>query len=142
MSQFIYVNSEGLIINRVVADKIEDCAPPEGISVFQEPEEQPMNIGGTFIEGEYTPPYSPNEVPPTMVPSPASKLGLKRALDEIGMWSQVKAAIASDENVQEEWNLAVEIRRTDPLVQMMIDSMSLTEEQVDNILIRANELVS
>lgn len=84
----------------------------------------------------------PYEEPSAPVPVSASKLGLKRALSELGIWDQVKASIASDPDVQEEWSLAVEIRRTDPLVQMMIDSMSLTEEQVDNILIRANELVS
>ncbi len=33
--------------------------------------------------------------PPPVVPSKASKLGIKRALDEIGQWSAVKAAIAA-----------------------------------------------
>ena len=84
-------------------------------------------------------PYVP---PPLPVPTSASKLGLKRALAEIGLWDQVKAAIAADPDAQEEWDLAVEIRRTDPLVQMMIDAMGLTPEQVDAILIRANELVA
>ena len=64
------------------------------------------------------------------------------ALAEIGLWDQVKAAIAADPDIQEEWELAVEIRRTDPLVQMMIDAIGLTPEQVDAILIRANELVA
>ena len=84
-------------------------------------------------------PYVP---PPLPVPTSASKLGLKRALAEIGLWDQVKAAIATDPDVQEEWELAVEIRRTDPLVQMMIDAIGLTPEQADAILIRANELVA
>ena len=84
-------------------------------------------------------PYVP---PPLPVPTSASKLGLKRALAEIGLWDQVKAAIAADPDIQEEWDLAIEIRRTDPLVQMMIDAIGLTPEQADAILIRANELVA
>ena len=84
-------------------------------------------------------PYVP---PPLPVPTSANKLGLKRALAEIGLWDQVKAAIAADPDIQEEWDLAIEIRRTDPLVQMMIDAIGLTPEQADATLIRANELVA
>ena len=84
-------------------------------------------------------PYVP---PPLPVPTSASKLGLKRALAEIGLWDQVKAAIAAGPDIQDEWDLAIEIRRTDPLVQMMIDAIGLTPEQADAILIRANELVA
>ena len=90
----------------------------------------------------YIPTFEGIPAPPLPVPTSASKLGLKRALAEIGLWDQVKAAIAADPDAQEEWDLAVEIRRTDPLVQMMIDAMGLTPEQADAILIRANELVA
>ena len=90
----------------------------------------------------YIPTFEDIPAPPLPVPTSASKLGLKRALAEIGLWDQVKAAIAADPDIQEEWELAVEIRRTDPLVQMMIDAIGLTPEQADAILIRANELVA
>lgn len=84
-------------------------------------------------------PYVPPSLP---VPTSASKLGLKRALAEIGLWDQVKAAIAADPDIQEEWNLGIEIRRTDPLTQKLINVMALVPAQVDSILIRANELVA
>lgn len=80
--------------------------------------------------------------PAQVVPASASKLGIKRALAEVGLWEQAKAAIAGDPDAQEEWDLAIEIRRTDPLTQALIDVMALTPEQVDAILIRANELVA
>lgn len=83
----------------------------------------------------------PYVAPPAPVPTSCTKLGLKRAFDELGRWSAVKAAIASNPDTQEEWNLAVEIKRTDTLVQGMIAALSLTPEQVDNLLIRANALV-
>ncbi|UGA47088.1 hypothetical protein HU230_0014020 [Bradyrhizobium quebecense] len=79
--------------------------------------------------------------PPAPVPASCTKLGLKRAFDELGTWAAVKAAIAADANVQEEWDLATELRRADPLVQNMIAVLGLSEAQVDQLLIRANALV-
>jgi hypothetical protein len=84
----------------------------------------------------------PYVAPPAPVPNSASKLGLKRAFSEMGQWAAVKAMIASNDDLQEEWDLAVEIRRTDPLVQGMIPALGLNEAQVDALLIRAAELVA
>jgi hypothetical protein len=78
---------------------------------------------------------------PAPVPTSCTKLGLKRAFDELGQWANVKAAIASNANAQEEWDLATEIKRVDPLVQGVIAALGLTEAQVDNLLIRATALV-
>ncbi|MGY4226520.1 hypothetical protein ACVMIH_003881 [Bradyrhizobium sp. USDA 4503] len=79
--------------------------------------------------------------PPAPVPTSCTRLGLKRAFDELGTWATVKAAIAADANVQEEWDLATEIRRSDPLVQRMITVVGLSDNQVDALLVRANALV-
>ncbi|GIQ73177.1 hypothetical protein [Bradyrhizobium sp. RD5-C2] len=79
--------------------------------------------------------------PPAPLPASCTKLGLKRAFDELGTWAAVKAAIAADANAQEEWDLATEIRRADPLVQHMITIVGLTDPEVDQLLIRANALV-
>ncbi|WP_050629323.1 hypothetical protein [Bradyrhizobium viridifuturi] len=78
---------------------------------------------------------------PAPVPASCTKLGLKRAYDELGSWAIVRAAIAADAAVQEEWDLATELRRTDPLVQRMITALGLSDAQVDLLLIRANALV-
>lgn len=80
--------------------------------------------------------------PALVVPSSTSKLGLIRAFKEQGAWASVKAMIAADDDVQEEWDAATEIRRADPITQGMIAAMHLTDEQVDALLIRANELVA
>jgi hypothetical protein len=84
----------------------------------------------------------PYVAPAQVVPASASKLGIKRALAEIGLWDQAKAAIAADPGAQEDWDLAIEIRHTDPLAQKLINVMALAPSQVDAILIRANELVA
>ncbi len=91
-----------------------------------------------LAEGNVPDPYV---APATPVPSSCTKLGLKRAFDELGQWAAVKAAIASNPDTQEEWDLAVEIKRSDSLVEGMISALGLTESQVDNLLIRANALV-
>lgn len=83
-------------------------------------------------------PYVP---PPVPVPPSATRLGLMRALKEIGQWDAVKAALAANPEVQEEWDVAIEVKRTDPITQGMIAQMGLTEEQVDALLIRARDLV-
>jgi hypothetical protein len=84
----------------------------------------------------------PYVAPDAPIPASASKLGLKRAFDEIGQWDNVKAYLAANPNLQEDWDLAVEIKRTDPLTQGAIVALSLTDEQTDALLTRAEELVS
>lgn len=76
------------------------------------------------------------------VPISASKLGLIRVFKEQGIWSSVKSLIAADQDVQEEWDAAIEIRRADPITQGMIAAMQLSDEQVDALLVRAAELVA
>lgn len=79
--------------------------------------------------------------PGVIVPDVASKLGLKRALSELGLWPQVKELIASEPDTQEEWDLALEIKRADPLTKGLLAAMNLSTAQVDAILIRARQLV-
>ncbi|WP_407156303.1 hypothetical protein [Bradyrhizobium sp. STM 3557] len=76
----------------------------------------------------------------TFVPESATKLGLRRVFVEQGRWDQVRALIASDSVTQEEWDLAIEIKRSDPLTQALISAMSLQPADVDAILVRAKQL--
>ena len=91
---------------------------------------------------EHIGPTQPYVSPAPAVPSSASKLGLKRALVEQGRWDMVKAAIAADADRQEEWDLATEIRRSDPITRGVIALLNLSADQVDALLIRATALVA
>lgn len=138
MSVYSVVDPSGTIINNVVLDGGADWLPPEGCSIVLN-DGQGYQIGGTLIGGHYTEPVL--DLPRPILPTSATKLGLKRAFDEIGLWTQVKAKIAADPDAQEEWDLALEIKESDPLTQKLIAALQLTQEQVSQIIARANTLV-
>jgi hypothetical protein len=83
----------------------------------------------------------PAPVPARVIPTSATKLGLRRVFVEQGRWDQVKALIAADPDVQEEWDLATEIKRADPLVRGLIVALRLSDPDIEAIMIRAQELV-
>jgi hypothetical protein len=84
---------------------------------------------------------------PPIVPTTCTRLGLKRALEERGLWPTVRAMIASDPNMQEEWDLATVLQTSDPIVQKAIAGLgqlgvALTPADLAALMIRANELVA
>lgn len=137
MVDYSVVDPSGVIVNNIVLDDGMEWQPPEGCTVVENV--GGYEIGGTLINDVYTAPV--HEVPPPILPTSATKLGIKRAFDEIGMWAQVKAAIAADPDAQEEWDLAIEIKESDPLTQKLIAALQFTPEQVSQIIVRANTLV-
>ena len=106
---------------------------------------RPQRLGVLTINGvDFTGPLPPNDGPllaiynawtaegdnyvpaPIPVPQSATKLGLKRAMEEIGRWGEVRAMIEADPAVAEEWQLAIEIRRDDPMFTAFIVSGQFT----------------
>lgn len=86
-------------------------------------------------------------LPPAPPPSSCSKLGLKRAFEEKGLWPTVRAMIASGADMQEDWDLAVELRITDPIVRKAIAGLAQlglpqSDADVQALVTRANELVA
>ncbi len=86
-------------------------------------------------------------LPPAPPPSSCSKLGLKRAFTERGLWPTVRAMLSSDADMQEDWDLAVELRITDPIVKKAVAGLAqlgipLSDADVQNLVTRANELVA
>ena len=86
-------------------------------------------------------------LPPAPPPSSCSKLGLKRAFDERGLWTTVRAMIAGNADFAEDWGFAIEIRITDPIVSQARDGLAekgiaLSDADVQALVTRANELVA
>ena len=61
------------------------------------------------------------------------------ALQEIGIsYTQLKALIATNEQAQLEWDLCVELQRSNPLLDIMAAKFGLNSDIIDNIFQKAN----
>ena len=75
---------------------------------------------------------------PEPVPESITKLQLKYALG--ADWPTVKAAIAADPGLQEDWDLAIEIHRNSPLVIGTAQTVGYTSQQMDDIFRAASKV--
>jgi hypothetical protein len=127
----------------VVADRDSSRLFPQARRLIEVQDSDTGDMKGKYVGKLYAEDVRAftDPIAPDIIPRIASKLGLKRALSEIGLWEAVKSAIASDPQIEEEWGLAVEIIRTDPLTQHIIARLALSNEQVDSLILRAKALV-
>lgn len=102
-------------------------------------------------DGSYSAPDHPAATPgDPVIPGSATKLGLKRALAETGdkavftspQWQAVKDLLAGDADLQEDWDLAIEVKASDPVVQGAVKALKWKAAQVNALIVRANELVA
>lgn len=75
-------------------------------------------------------------------PLSATKLGLKRAMEEAGEWENVKALIAASPEIAEDWSLAIEIRRDDPMFSVFASFGDFTSDEIDAVFRRAVEITA
>jgi hypothetical protein len=78
-------------------------------------------------------------LPPPPPPSSCSKLGLMRAFKARGLWETVRAMIASNADMAEEWALAIEIQKSDPLIQVALaglaqQGIAMSDADVDKLI--------
>lgn len=60
-------------------------------------------------------------------------------LQQLGIsYTQLKELIATSEQAQLEWDLCVELQRSNPLLDVMASQMGVTPEQLDNMFKMAN----
>jgi hypothetical protein len=112
-----------------------------------EPDADPLAL---FEEKTFDPvalTFSAPAGPTTPVANSCSRLGLKRAFEEKGLWPTVRAMIASDAVMSEDWSLATQIRITDPIVAkarggLAQQGIALSDADVQALVTRANELVA
>ena len=77
----------------------------------------------------------PKEVPQAITP-----LQSKLQLLEIGLLDEVEALVTADRKVQLYWEYASVIERDNEILLMMATSLGMTEEQLDDLFIKANKL--
>jgi hypothetical protein len=115
-------------------------------------ETKPHNLLAWLTYHPDTLTFSGEPVPPSPPPlaglNSCSKLGLIRAFRERGWWPAVKTMIASDADMQDDWDAATQLRTTDTTLRKAIANLpsvglpTLTDADVQALVARANELVA
>lgn len=96
-------------------------------------------VGDTWDGQQFGGPPPP---PPLPVPATVSKLQLVRALRQAELKAAFDMALAAaSDEVREDWSLAVEIRREDPLVAAFAAALSVSPEVVDDLFRLAASLL-
>lgn len=94
-----------------------------------------------------TPYVRPEPLPeplPEPIPEPIPKvISMRQArlqLLEVGLLDDVEALVSRDRKWQIEWEYATEVERISPLIESVKATMSLTDEQIDDMFLSASKL--
>ena len=69
-----------------------------------------------------------------------TKRVLALALQQLGVsYTKLKELIATNEQAQLEWDLCVELNRSNPLLDIFAKQLGIDKDTLDNIFIKANE---
>ncbi len=86
-------------------------------------------------------PYTPPAPGPAPVPEAVSPRQIRKALTAAGLRATVETAVAaSPQDVRDEWEYALEVRRDYPLMTAMAAQLGLTDAELDNLFRTAAEL--
>ena len=77
---------------------------------------------------------------PKEVPQEITPLQSKLQLLEFGLLDEVEALVTADRKVQLYWEYASVIERDNEILLMMATSLGMTEEQLDDLFIKANKV--
>ncbi len=87
----------------------------------------------------YTPPAPEPE--PDPVPEAVTPRQIRKALNASGLRATVEAAVAAaPQDVRDEWEYALEIRRDYPLMTAMAAQLGMTDAQIDDLFRAAAQL--
>lgn len=85
-------------------------------------------------------PYTP---PPALIPQKVSRFQARAALLMEGLLATVEAAISdADPLVQMAWADAQEFQRHSPTINAMATALGLSDEQVDDLFVKASEIIA
>jgi hypothetical protein len=92
-----------------------------------------VQAGWSYSDGEFLAP-TPEPMPDPRATMSCGPLQLRRALRQLGLYATITAAIAqADEETQEAWEYASEVRRLEPMVEAMRVVLGKTDAEVDAI---------
>lgn len=85
-------------------------------------------------------PYVRPEPLPEPIPKVISMRQARLQLLEVGLLDDVEALVSRDRKWQIEWEYATEVERISPLIESVKATMSLTDEQIDDMFLSASKL--
>lgn len=132
------VIENGIVTNVIVADEafIADyeahCAPYHEV---HEDDNLIARIGDEYVGGMF---ITPSQAP--SMPQSITRIQAMKVMKSMGLWDTFKAVIASNQDAQDEWDLATELQRSNEFVTQLMPALNLTSEQLDAMFIQANTL--
>ena len=85
-------------------------------------------------------PYVEPEPLPEPIPQVITMRQARLQLLEVGLLDDVEAFVALDRKSQIEWEYANEVYRESPLIESVKGALSLTDEQIDEMFLKASKL--
>lgn len=132
------IDGNGNVVNIIVADASVDSAP-DGFSLVNCPEGVPVNIGDTYVNGEFVP--APVDPEPVVVPAYVTSAQARLFLLSINKLDEAETLISQQSRAaQIEWQYRDRFYRYSPVLTFTASEMGLTEEEIDQFFISASEL--
>lgn len=138
MTKNYAVIENGIVTNVIVADEafIADyeahCAPYHEV---HEDDNLIARIGDAYVGGMF---ITPSQTP--AIPQSITRIQAMKVMKSMGLWDTFKAVIASNQDAQDEWDLATELQRSNKFVAQLMPALSLTSEQLDSLFVQASSL--
>lgn len=103
--------------------------PDPGMVVVEAPAHEADGVWWQTWVQEPAPPPAPLPVPSAVTP-----LQIRRALRQTGMYGEVIGFVSTQsDDVQDAWEYAVQIVRTDPLIAAAAEALGKTEAEIDDL---------
>lgn len=138
MNKNYAVIENGIVTNVIVADEafIADyeahCAPYHEV---HEDDNLIARIGDAYVGGMF---ITPSQASP--IPQSITRIQAMKVMKSMGLWDTFKAVIASNQDAQDEWDLATELQRSNEFVLALMPILNLTSEQLDELFTQASVL--
>lgn len=75
-----------------------------------------------------------------IIPESVSKVQAMKAMKSYGLWDTFKGVLAQSTDANDEWTLALDLRRDNTFVAMLSPALGITETQIDDLFILAETL--
>lgn len=114
---------------------------PDGITVLDIPDDFVWPKTGRESEAKVVDGVVIGTLEFRPIPVSVAKLQLVRALRKQGDWNTVRSAIAqADADTKEDWEIAADIKRVDPIVEVLKIALSLTDAEMNDLFVISADL--